>query len=238
MDLSRWYNINPSIKIVETTKKFYSKYLYKIVYELPGVSLLPYTRNEEHFLYKIATYESRRWGGYRPATAGHLLSTETAVKLLLLYKVYSGSSDLRFRTEGHNISIFSNNLDYLYEIATVNLSGCSGHITTVSMPLSQYSQDILEEDYIIVRTPTDYLYRVNLKNGWSSKTDIVNLANYLEVIKDEVKVTQGFLEDLKKQHKYLTGRYFYVRDPKLVDMLVLIAPLLILSIQKLKVIQK
>ena len=238
MDLSRWYNINPTIKIVETTKKFYSKYLYKIVYELPGVSLLPYTRNEEHFLYKISTYESRRWSNYRPSTAGHLLSTETAVKLLLLYKVYSESSDLRFRTEGHNISIFSNDLESLYEIATVNLSGCSGNITTVSMPLSQHSHDVLEQDYIIVRTPTDYLYRVNLKNGWSNKTDIVNLANYLEGVKDEVKVPRCFLADLKKHNKYLTGRYFYVRDPKLIDMLVLIAPLLILSIQQLKVIQK
>lgn len=238
MDLSRWYNINPTIKIVETTKKFYSKYLYKIVYELPGVSLLPYTRNEEHFLYKISTYESRRWSNYRPATAGHLLSTETAVKLLLLYKVYSESSDLRFRTEGHNISIFSNDLESLYEIATVNLSGCSGNITTVSMPLSQHSHDVLEQDYIIVRTPTDYLYRVNLKNGWSNKTDIVNLANYLKGVKDEVKVPRCFLADLKKHNKYLTGRYFYVRDPKLIDMLVLIAPLLILSIQQLKVIQK
>ena len=60
----------------------------------------------------------------------------------------------------------------------------------------------------------------------------VALAAYLENIGDQARVSKYFIKDLRGANKYLKGNYFHVKDPRLVDMLHLIMPKIVRSVQQ------
>jgi len=235
MDSLRWFKLNQNVKIVETTKKFYNRYLYKITYNIPGVFLIPYTKDQEHLMLKICDHERGRASSF---IYRYKITAEDVPKLMVIQEMYLNRKDIRVRTEGSSISIFSDNIDSLYDLAFSQLAQCVTNLRLVSLPFTDATTDLLEQDYIIVRTPTEYLYKVMLKNHYGgNRADKLALANYLSSIGDEVKVSDKILSYLRAPYKYFYGGYFYVRDPNLVDMIRLVAPTLIRNVQQLKVIQ-
>lgn len=225
MDLSHWYKISPNVKIVDTRKKFYNKYVYKLVYHVVGASsIIMQAEPSTFFKYRVP---SRHIGKPDPG-----FSNNEYQSFLELYK--EKDSRLKFRFEGHSVSIFSNDFNLLYDIARDRL--CYSQVQLISCVRCQEDLDLLDKDYIITRTPSEYCYKITVRDGiYRNMTDRQGLYNYLKNLDAEVKITKKYLEIIRGPNKYISGGYFYLKDPLLVDMVRLIMPDLIRSVHQIVV---
>lgn len=142
----------------------------------------------------------------------------------------------RIRTEGHSISIFHADIDFMYHVAANDLSAYAHNLQLLSTVTSAEQLAALENNQIIVRKSPDYAWRVYVRDGfYRNFTERQALANYLENLQDQVKVSKNFIRELKGVTKYIKGNYFHVKDPRLVDMIHLIIPNFVRSVQQLVV---
>lgn len=225
MDLSHWYKLNPNVKIVDTKKKFYNKFFYKLVYEVVGASSIVLQAEPTAFYkYRMPNRHIRKPDpGFNHSEYQSFLE---------LYK--EKDSRLKFRFEGHSVSIFSNDFDLLHDIAKNRLIYTK--VQLISCVKSQEELDLLDKDYIITRVPSEYCYKVTVRDGiYRNMADRQGLYNYLKNLGAEVKITKKYLEVLRGPNKYISSGYFYLKDPLLVDMVKLIMPNLVRSVHQLVV---
>ncbi len=227
MDLSQWRKLNEHFKISYTKKKFYKKYLYRLNYLVPGAYVLRIARNPEQiyqFLIRSSKYQHTG------------LESSLVKKLSTFGNLISSNQISRMRVEGSNLAIFAESLQELYDIAVGPLHEYANSITELVTVKNAEELDLLNDNYVIAREPTDYLYRVVLRQGF--RHDISarhNLAKYLQGVGQEVKITKKLLSSLSSSNKYLQGGYFYVRDPDIITMIMLITPYIVLSVEPLVV---
>lgn len=222
MDTSRWYKLNNNIKIVRTQRKFYRRYLHKLVYTVYGAWTMYGSENFDAVLNKL-----RR-------TRYHV-EPRTVELIAPVFDLYtSKDSSLRFRAERSTLSVFCNDVDYLFEIAQNKLS--SHKPETLSTVLDNESLTLLEKGMILVKTPTDYHWRVNIRAGfYRNVAERQSLGQYLKNLGEEVKITKNILDHLCSNDKYFHGGYFHVKDPRVADMIRLISPALVQSVDQLAV---
>lgn len=219
MDISQWYNVNEHINIVATKKKFYNRYLHKLVYQVYGATSIPYNKDVQDFFFKLSRFHD---------DVAHASIYE-------FYNVFhEKDQNLKFRIEGSTLAIFCEDINYLYSLASTRFKNAKPH--TLSTILDQKQEILLEQGLIIVKTPTDHIWRVNLRSGLCKNLhERHGLAEYLVNLGQEVKITKKMLYDLKSTAKYFGGGYFHVKDPRLVDMIRLIVPNLVKSVNQLVV---
>lgn len=223
MDSLQWISINPKIKIIPTTKKFYRKYLYKLTYNLSGAYYLSNCKTIAQMLNRV---QNRKFS----------LSTKQLEQLLVFYNLYNDkSNNLRWRCEGGSVSIFGETEQQIFNCASVLLKTYINNLISVTKVASNEDKDILESGRIIVKQKTDFKYKITIREGFKLKQDRLYLANYISSIREEVKITDFLLEAMLSQDKYLHGCYFYVNDLKIVDMIALIAPKIVRQVQEVVV---
>lgn len=225
-DLSHWYKLKSKIKIEQTKQKFYGKFNHKIVYNCHGCQILTIITDAEQLITRVATSSSQTKAKY------------DLTRLLAFFEVYKRKgSTLRFRTEGSSLSIFSDQLDILYSIASNDLSQYKHNIQSLTTLLDTSTQQHLDANKILVVTPTEYKWRINLRPGFYHNTqEKLAFYNYLKNLGDQVKVSDILLFDLTHGHKYIRASYLQVRERTLADMLYLIIPGIVKSIQEIVVL--
>lgn len=241
MDTSRWYELNKQLTIVPTTSKFYKRYLYKITYKLPGIHFVIRSRSREDLDRMIMYYNndsSKLYSSLYPYSKNIVKTAEIRQdKLYEFSDLYQDKQlALRYRAEGRSVSIFGNDIDQLYDIAKNRLVLNTEGLTSVSLVKNQNEMNLLENDKIIVRTPTSHTHRVYLRQGYYRDVkERMALGRYLENLGDHVKIGKVLLDNLKSANKYFGGNYFHVDDPKIVDMIILICPKIVLSVKEIVV---
>lgn len=223
-DTSQWYDLNSAIKIVETNKKFYKFYMHKLVYTIPG-SYAVANGNSIEDVKKIImrTYPSD--------IVAYKLSS-----ILAFHQFYieRRSYDVRCRIERNTVSIFAKDSQTLYQLATNQLSSYIPEI--LSTVTCEKTRDSLDKGFQIMKQETEYKFKVNIRDGfYKIVDDRRHLANYLQGLGDEVKITKNILSALGSSNKYMSSGYFYVKDLRVVDLIKLIAPTVIRSVQPIVV---
>ena len=215
MVLLPWNKLNTFLDILPTKKKFYNRYLYKLTYHVVGAYLISMCKDN--------TFKSIR-GAHNPLDLEKL----KVFSCVLKNKEY----DLRYRSEGSSLSIFGTSEQELYDLATGRLGAFKSSLRSVTRVQSEEDLAVLEAGCIIMATPTEFRYRVAVKEGWRKRQERQNLGNYLNSIRSEIKISDFLLQGMMTQHKYLTSCYFYVNDPKIVSMIALVAPGVIKRVQE------
>lgn len=224
MDTSRWSRLNSLVRLLETRQLFYKKYAYKIVYSINGAYLLSNCASEETLVDKASRS--------RPRKPIDLKTLKDFFRVLTEKKQY-----IRTRCEGNSVSIFSQDLDLLYEIAGKELKQYTCQLSTVSLVRSPDDFEVLNQNKIISRTSQTHPWKISLRQGWARDNDNkVALAQYLKALGDEVRVTDFLLDTLSKNNKYISGHYFYVRHPGTADFILMMSPRLIASITEIVVV--
>lgn len=225
MDLSQWYNLAPNLQVNYTKKKFYKKYLYRLNYFLPSAYLLRVFGDITDLDNRMEKYYSKS-----ELTNYHKIKLRTFASV-----IYSGQVK-RIRIERGNFAIFGETLEELYELANGPLGNYTKDIVELCTVRNQEELDALNNNFIIMREPTDYTHRVTLRQGYTGNlSDRQSLGRYLEGIGSEIKITKNLLSNLVGTNKYLQGGYFYVRDTNIVNMVMLIMPRIVLSVDPLVV---
>ena len=239
-----WNNLNSNVKIVDTKKKFFDKYLYKaviyvpmgrlILLDKPSLILGNYLRRQDDevsYNYAGSWMKSRRYHN-RYAS---LLNIEYFQKV----KQENGN-DLKFRIEEPYISIYSNDEHKLYDIMseipdlTPNKRHSISILNEIHKPASAESREILDRGEIVVKNVTDYNYKVMLRESGKINFEVrQQIYDYLVSLGDVVKMTPGCKRNLIERNHWFTSTYFYTKDPSILTFLNLINTDIVSGIFKL-----
>jgi len=192
------------LRICETKKLFYNEYPYKL-----GIyNSLAYIFREKNF--RFAREELSRLEVMhemnKPLVLGSFRKKEYDLKTFFeckwLYKEFTLRDDYKIRTEYPYIQIYSTDKAWLLYISK-----------NVNAPWEFYEPPaVLLKNTVIMERPSDYNYRITLRNRPDP-----SLAKWIEANPKLAKAGPVFLDEVTKKG-YSRGLYFYVRDEKVLNI--------------------
>lgn len=227
MDTLFWTQSNPDIKLEYTTKKFFGKYLYKLVVYAPAGRCL-----EKGWQNLEATIKHRKeisdkhlnWGGYWATTQKKNLDSMDVEFLRAIGKLKEDLHTMRFRVEEPNIAMYGETLQELQDAVTTYFSVDQyKYLKSISYPESVESAEELNKGAILRKKDYGYKYKVIFKDGKYSSDVKQTILNYILTL-DETHITRGCREQLEKPFMYTWNVFFYTNDPDVVHFINLIAP--------------
>lgn len=243
-----WTDIAPNVKCIDTTKQFFGKYLYKIDVDIPASRILLDKRNKPmDWLLSERILEAKNmlsrlssWGrqNHVPFSSWYRIINDSSLVQLQYYKkvIDKHKGVIKIRVEEPNLSIYCDDEKVLFDIAS---NDPSQRLERVFKPASSAAQSALKSGEIIVKRPTDYLYKIVFREGRvTDKDNNVQIYNYLISLGDEVKLTQSCTYNLALRHHWMTSCYFYAKDTQVLTFLNLIAPGKVSGIFKLVYLEK
>lgn len=238
MDLSDWTKLNEQVKVSFTKKKYFNEFYYKLTYCVPGARLMTYKLPDDHALMqRVITYNTNRNGHkYGINLYRHTWNRPQADfdQLRSFAEVYNTkNTDVKFRIEQDIFNIYSNSETYLYRVANLVLGEYKSRITEVCRPESAEAKVKLDQGFTIVAKAPTHPYRVRLKEGFQHANERQGLATYLKNLKDDVRITTFMLDRLSGTYKYFSGGYIYVKDRRIIDLLILVSPNMIGTVNQM-----
>jgi hypothetical protein len=226
-----WHKLQKNITIEYTRKKFYNEFLYKLSYTIPGIRIISWIKDGSQIDEKVKAWNER----IKKST--NLWYNDAPVKkdqIIDFYNLYqTKSSNLKFRIERNTFNIYSNSENFLYDLAVNQLKNWNRQLISVSLIESPKSLELLNQGFTIVKTEPDYPYRVKLREGFQKISERRGLAIYLVGLGREIKCKSVLLDRLNNDTKYFAGGYIYLSDPRLIDMLKMVAPSVIGPVNQL-----
>jgi hypothetical protein len=231
-----WTNLNPTVKIVDTKKKFFGQYLYKTVFKVPGCRLI--TSRESESMAHLVSYQQQlvdavayRYNGawsYQPRLS------DAKVNQLEYFKniIQSYKDQIKVRVEQPILTLYSQDEQVLLDIARIEADS----LLEVHRPGNLQAAEALDRGECIVKTITEYTHKVVFKEtGNLSIATRASIYDYLINLGDVVKMTKSCRQNLSGNRYWLTSTYFYTKDESILTFLNLIAPGAVAGIYKLAV---
>lgn len=222
------------LKTFESSKLFYSEYLYKLVFrndlnnifrgELQKKEKLSYARAEldqltEQYRNNQVLYK-KAWRTEVPLDINDYFDAMT------LYNSLKNYNEYKIRIDPYNtITLFSNNKDFLlrigYKLKTDFVEFWEPNVEYIDLLKSSTKIQIV-----------DTIPELPLKVWFNSKRINKDFANWLRANDDKCKIGKIALESLE-QYGYLNGLYIYLRDERVLNLVTLLAGRSIRSVEKL-----
>ena len=228
MDTSFWIQCNPNITIDHTTKKYFGKYLYKIVVYAPAGRLIDSKNSLNDALeHRKNIAKNINYGGYWGI---HRHRDLDRADLAFLEKLrnfrHDKLSNIKLRVEEPRIQIYCNDENDLKDLVNTHFSQAEKfYIENFSGPESEYSERLLNAGAIIRRIDIGYRYKVILKDGRYSPEIKNQLLTYLTNLgEDQIKLPSTGYEMLSKSTGFIWNLYFYTNDLDVVTFISLISP--------------
>ena len=245
MDTLYWTKLNPTVKIVDTKKKFFNNYLYKAVVYAPGCRIILNKHDQDaHSLLAIRLQfltetKSYNYGGswFRSTSAENLRKEARPDQLQFYIDNKEKFKNLvKIRIEEPHISLYSNDENQLYNICQ---SSYGNRLVEIHRPFNDSSKEILERGEIVIHSDIDYQYKIMMKECVVRDSNIKqSLSNYLYNLGNEVKVPKSLYRNLQSPSVYFMGGYFYAAQEDIITFINLICPDLIARIYKLSKLEK
>jgi len=232
-----WTNLNPTVKIVDTKKKFFGQYLYKAVFKVPGCRLIASRESESlsHLLdfhqkqlaISMAYKSHRMWSTQRRLSDAKVAQLEYFKNVIQTYK-----DQIKVRLEQPILTLYSQDEQVLFDIAGVEADS----LLEIHRPGNLQAAAALDRGECIVKTTTEYTHKVVFREtGNLSIETRANIYDYLINLGDVVKMTKSCRENLSGNRYWFTSSYFYTKDESILTFLNLIAPGAVAGIYKLAV---
>jgi hypothetical protein len=139
---------------------------------------------------------------------------------------------IKLRVEDPWVQLYTKDVDTLEEVAKMLSPNIKNSIDSVSWPESEEQLAILGADTILMRYPNGYNYKCLIRDGLYDEALRTSVLNYLDNLGDEIKISKGTKNQFK-QHNYIYGGFFYLKDEKIATYLLMFSPTLIKKIYKL-----
>ena len=228
MDTLFWTQCNPNVAIDYTTKKYFGRYLYKIVVYAPAGRLIDSKDSLDQALeHRRHIVKNINYGGYWGMRRNRDLDRADIAFLEKLRNFrHDKSLNIKLRVEEPRIQIYCNSEDELKDLVNAHFSQTEKfYIESFSGPESAYSENLLNSGAIIRRTDIGYRYKVIIKDGRYSSEVKSQLLSYLKNVGNEqVKLPTTGLEMLSKSTGFIWNLYFYTNDLNVITFINLISP--------------
>lgn len=240
MDTSALITLNPTVKINNTAKCFFNKYLYKANFYVPGGRLIADYRkmNIEKALQRrieLLSYRSKThsiWMNSYSSKMTEQLKKDADIQQLNYFHNIKKKfrSDVKMRVEEPTLSIYTNDVQLFQKII---MGDPVQRIKEVWIPSDSQAHSLLNEQIIIVKKQPKYKYRVYLKLAKVTVENKQQIANYLISLNDEVEMIKSCYDALQSNNSYHPSSYFYCNDENIIFFIQLINPHAISGIYKL-----
>jgi hypothetical protein len=222
------------LKLLKSQKLFYAEYLYKLVFrnalntifrsDLQKKEKLSHARQEldrfaEDYRNNIPLYR-KAWRTDIP------IATNDYLDAMIVYTALKNSDEYKIRIDPYStITLFSNNKEFLTSLG----NRLSAQTVELWEPDASYIELLKSNTKIqIVDEPCALPLKV-----WFNRTRInKDFANWIHANRDKCKIGKIALQSLE-DYGYLNGLYIYLRDEKILNLVMLLAGSSIRSVEKL-----
>jgi hypothetical protein len=237
MDTSFWIRCNPKVTVEHTTKKYYGKYLYKIVVYCPAGRLIDskgaMTVELTHRKEVTKHINQSGWWGARH---NRDLDSADVHFLNVLRGIRKNPNGIKMRVEEPRIQIYAQTEDELVNLVIDHLQPFLRNIENVAGPANEEAAEILNSGAIIRKTNNGYSHKVILRDGRYSVEIKETILQYLEGLQLETAgIPKSCREMFTKSSRYVWNCYFYTNDPSVTTFLNLISPGIVSNIHELVV---
>lgn len=242
MDTSFWINYNHKIKIDHTVKKYFGKYLYKLVVYAPAGRLIDAKGSiEEAFDVREAAAKHINYGGYWGWIERNNRALEEA-DLDFLSKIRDVRLDkslgFKVRVEEPRIQMYAATDEQLQNLVTKHFTHEQRkYIESISGPEDAAAVEVLNSGAIIRKTDVGYKYKVILRDGKYDPQQKQAALQYLTNLgPEQFYIPNGSFDMLKKTSGYIWNTHFLINDPDILSFLHIICPGMVANIHELVVL--
>lgn len=239
MDTLFWTQCNPNrIAFKPTTKKFFDKFLYKIVVYCPaGRLILSNNDISTEIVRRKELNKHINYGGHWGLRSSKDLDQADVPLLERLRNIKLASSPkVKFRVEEPRIQIYAETEEQLKQVVDQLDPAWKTSIEEVFGPASVDSENLLNSGAIIRKTDIGFKYKVLLKDGRYTTETKLQLKKYLENLgDDQIKVSKTGLDMLSRPAGFIWNLYFYTNDLSILTFLNLIGPGIVSNFHELVV---
>ena len=222
------------MKQFESSKLFYSEYLYKLVFrnelnvifrsELQKKEKLSYARNQldtltEQYRNNLPLYK-KQW------RAEILININDYFDAMSTYSILKKSNEYKLRIDPYStITLFSNNKDFLLDLGS--------RLKTDTLEFWEPDPNHIE----ILKSKTkiqivDKIPKLPIKVWFNSTRINQDFGNWIRANNDKCRIGTIALDSLES-YGYMNGLYIYLRDEKVLNLVTLLAGASIRSVEKL-----
>ncbi len=239
MDTLFWKQLHPDIKVQHAQQMLYGKYPCRLVIKCNGVSMLRYpeTPFEEqmHWTQRVINYG----GSWKRSKS--VLPDDVELKLLHNLRDYradlviTDNDTVKLRIEDPLMQIYAMDMKLLEEFADKVFDGvtnAAAFLESITLPKNDQDLKLIQQGYVL-RSHSDFKYKINLRDGKYSQDIRTSLLNYLTALSTDVSVPKNTRDQLEKSRGgYIWNAYFYCMDEDIKLMIGMIDPKLIRSIDR------
>ena len=230
MDTSYWIQYNPKITIEYTTKKYFSRYLYRLGVYAPGAQSISANGSIEsdievrRRLAKNINNYTGIWM-YGKSYQDRLKDIDFDLLNILRQIKQDKSLNVKFRVEEPRLQIYAESEDTLKHIVNTHFVTDPLYVESITGPKDIAAVNILNAGGIIRKTDLGYRYKVLLHDGRYSVETKTSVLNYLSNLgEDTVRVPAGPKRSLSSKSGFLWNCYYYTNDLGVNSFIHLIAP--------------
>jgi len=240
MDISFWIQCNPKITVDHTVKKFYGKFLYKLVVYCPAGRLIdakgPMDAALEHRRVMAKNVNYGGWWGNR----NHRDLENADVEFLTMLREvrHDRGLGIKLRIEEPMIQVYADSDSALQTFVNTHFAANQKqYVRSISGPADQAAESVLNAGAIIRKENNGYRYKIILKDGRYTPEIKQNLLNYLENQgTEQVQIPRSARDMLFKSTGFIWNLYFYSNDVNMITFLNLISPGIVSNYHELVVL--
>jgi hypothetical protein len=240
MDTSFWIQCNPKITVDHTTKKFYGKFLYKLVVYCPAGRLIDAKGSMpdalEHRRTVAKNINHGGWWGRRTNT--DLENADVEFLTMLKDVRHDRGIGIKLRVEEPMIQVYADSESALQTFVNTHFLGNQkNYVRSISGPIDSVAEAVLNSGAIIRKENNGYRYKIILKDGRYTAEIKQNLLAYLENQgPEQVQISSSARVMLSKSTGYVWNLYFYSNDVNTITFLNLISPGIVSNYHELVVL--
>jgi len=226
MDTSFWIQCNPKLTVEHTTKKYFGKYLYKLVVYCPAGRLIDSKGAMDKALeHRKMVSKQINYGGYWGQRNNKDLDQADVAFLDTMRTIRQDSAGIKLRVEEPRIQIYAATEQELINLTNTRFVPFKNYIESFAGPGDAKAEAVLNSGAIIRKVDIGYRYKVILRDGRYDQEVKQQLLQYLNNLgTDNVRVSKTGLDMLAKPTSYVWNLYLYVNDLSITTFINLISP--------------
>jgi hypothetical protein len=239
MDTSFWIQCNPKITVDHTTKKFYGKFLYKLVVYCPAGRLIDAKGSMPDALeHRRTVAKNINHGGWWGRRNTDLENADVEFLTMLKDVRHDQGMGIKLRVEEPMIQIYADSESALQTFVNTHFLGNQkNYVRSISGPMDSEAEAVLNSGAIIRKENNGYRYKIILKDGRYTAGIKQSLLAYLENQgPEQVQLSSSARVMLSKSTGYVWNLYFYSNDVGVITFLNLISPGIVSNYHELVVL--
>ena len=237
-----WIQYNPKITVDHTLKKYFGKYLYKLVVYAPAARLIDNKAREsmDQALVRrkqiYSTISQNSWWGARQ---NRDLDHANVEFLEILRDIRQHRpAGIKLRVEEPRVQIYAETEQQLIDLVNAHFGPkFSNYVETIAGPADRKAEAVLNSGAIIRKKEAGYRYKVILRDGRYGTDVKQSILQYLlNLGEDQIFLPKSGFDMLSKSTSYVWNLYFLANDPQVTSFLSLIQPGIVSNIHELIVL--